>query len=184
MSFSVQVARADLVAALKTLAKFVKRKQASEAVLSLSEGMLAIDLPGGAAFAPAEGTWPGTVRIPGQFLLLLSRAVPTDDPVPVSVREGRLWIARLSVACAVAKDEQKKIIELPLDAPLHAILHVRQVHSNDEIARSGLTPLVRQAEERLDTLIARASEVLGPLAVDGDDLRGLVEECIRRKYLP
>ena len=183
MTFSVSVPRPEFQRALKTLAKFVKPKYASEAVLSLSEGMLVIDLPGGTTLVPAGGAWPGTVRVSGQFLLLLSKAVPSDDPVPVSVQEGRLRIAGMSVPCTVEEDAQRSIIDLPLDAPLLAILHVRQVHSNDEIARSGLTALVRQAEERRDKLIVRAAAVLEPLAVEGDDLRGLVEACLRRKYI-
>jgi hypothetical protein len=182
MRFSLSVPRAEFQQALKTLAKFVKPKQASEAVLALSDGVLTIDFPGGAALVPADGTWPGVVRIPGQFLLLLSKGVPTEDPLPVSVREGRLRIAGMSIACTVEEGNQRSIIPLPLDAPLHAILHVRQVHSDDEIAQSGLTRLVQQAEERRDKLILRATEVLEPVAVGADDLRAFVEECIRRKY--
>src|SRR5262249_846614 len=114
--FSLSVPRAELQRALKTLAKFVKRKQASEAVLSVSDGMLTIGLPGEAPPVPADGAWPGTVRVAGQFLLLLAKAALTDDPVPVAVQDGRLRVGGMSVTCTVDEGAQPNIIDLPLDS--------------------------------------------------------------------
>jgi len=101
MSFSVVVPLEELRLALRTLAKVVKKRQASEAVLSLSGDKLSISLPGASAFVPASGTWPGTVRASGHFFLLLSKALPAEDPVHVSVHEDRLRIASTSIPCTV-----------------------------------------------------------------------------------
>lgn len=183
MSFSVVVPLEELKLALRTLAKVVKKRQASEAVLSLSGEKLSISLPGASAFVPAAGTWPGVVRAPGHFFLLLSKALPTEDPVHLSVAEGRLRIASTSIPCTVdVEGDQQGVINLPVNPPLHAILHVAGRYTRDAIEHAGLMPLVWQTEERRDKLIARAAELLAPLAVDGIDLRRLVDECVRRKH--
>ena len=66
--FSITVDRAEFQKALRILAKFVKSKRASEAVLSHVEGQLSIDLPGGNVLVDAKGEWAGTVRVPGAIL--------------------------------------------------------------------------------------------------------------------
>ncbi len=183
MSFSVSVPHRDLKAALKAL-KVVKPKNVPEAIFSFSDGELEIVLSGVTARASAVGTWPGTVRVDGRFLLGLSHSVPTSDPLLpmlVSVQEGRLKIAGVSCLCTVEQGVQQSVIRLSINAPLHERLYVKQVHSDDEIASSGWMKPVQQAAEERDKLIARAAEVLQPLAVEANDLMKLVDDCIRRK---
>lgn len=181
MTHALTVSRSDLNLALTILAKIVNGRRASNAVLSWSDGMLVIDLPGGSTKLPAAGTWPGTVRVGGEFILVLAKVPPMDDPVTVSVRDGRLRIEDSSSPC-VLDEVKRSIIDVPLNAPLHAVLNVGRVHSADEIARSGLTPLVDKSAERRDALIARAAKVLQPLMVEVEDVLRLADECIRRKH--
>ena len=145
MVFSVQVDRSELAAALRTLAKFIKRDQAAEAVISLADDVLQVELPGGAVSVPAAGQWEGEVRAPGSFMVRLAKALPPSDPMPVRVEQGRLHFAGLSVGCTV-QAARSSTIELPLDPSVLDILHVRLSHSDEEIEHAGLMPLVREAE--------------------------------------
>ena len=182
--FDLIVSRSEMMAALTTLAKVVKPKQASEAALSVSEGTLTIDLPGGSVQVGAVGTWPGAVRIAGSWLLRLSKALPAADPLPLCADEGRLRIAGISFACSVHEGHGRANIETALDAPLHEILRLRQVHGADELEQAGLIPPLVRAEERRDALVAEAAKILTPLAVGNQTLRRFVDECVSRNSAP
>jgi hypothetical protein len=95
MTFSVKVGRADLARALGTLAKFIKRRQRAEAVLSFADGDLKIELPGPAVSVAADGQWDGEVRA---FVVGLAHRLPSDDPMPIHVKQGQLYFASMSVA--------------------------------------------------------------------------------------
>lgn len=184
MTFCVSVPRAELQDALKAL-KVVKPKSVPEAVILFSGEELEIVLSGVTVRAAAAGTWPGAVRVGGHFLLGLAHAAPAGDPgqpVMVSVEEGRLKIAGTSCACTVENSTPPGLIKISLNAALPEKLFVRQTQTDDEIARSGLTQLIEQAEEERDKLVTRAAEVLRPLAIQAQDLRNLVDDCIRRQH--
>jgi hypothetical protein len=180
MSFSVVVTRNELLSALQTLAGVVDPKRASEAVLTLANGVLSIELPGASVSVPAEGLWPGSVRVPGQFFLALARVPPKDDPFHLSVRDGRFRISKSSTLCLV-EETRRGNIDVALDAPLYAIVRVGLAHDDSEIDRSGLGPLVREARERRDNLVEAAAKTLSPLGVSADDLSNFVDDFILRK---
>lgn len=179
MQFSVKVDRTECAGALRMLTTFIKRKQPVEAVLTLTDRLLRIDLPGNGVSMPADGQWNGVVRVPGHFLVVLVQALPTVDPLPIYVRDGRLYVDRQSVQCSVQEASDERI-ELLLNASLVDILCTRLNHSDEEIERSGLTPLVRKAEAHRDATVAKAYDLLLTLNVRQDDLRSLVDESIRR----
>lgn len=179
MIFSVQVDRSELAAALRTLSKFIKRDQAAEAVISLVDSALQIDLPGGAVGVAADGQWEGEVRAPGSFIVRLAKALPPSDPMPIHVDQDRLHFASLSVLCTI-QPARCSTIELPLDPSLIDILRVRLDHSDDEIEQAGLSPLVREAEQRRDSIVLQAHNSLRTLSVNRTDILDLVERSVRR----
>lgn len=140
MTFSVQVSRAEMANALRTLAKLMNRNQPAEALVSFVDGALQFELPGGEVGVAAEGEWDEEVRVPGSFFLRYAKALPEVDPLRVEVRGDRFSIAGISVRCVVQKRAER--IQLPLDPPMLEILRMLARHSDDEIEQSGLTPLV------------------------------------------
>jgi hypothetical protein len=180
MTLSVYVGRKDLAIALRTLAKFVKRKQQAEAVVSFADGTLQIELPGGLVGVPADGEWSGEVRVPGSFFVSFAKTLPDVDPLPVQVRGDRFYLAGLSVRC-VTQGAGGERIQLPLDPPVLDVLRVRLQHSEEEIERSGLTALVRTAEEKREQLIMQAHSHLHQLGVTRADLDRFVDECLLRR---
>jgi hypothetical protein len=103
--FSLTVRREELQEALKILAKVVKPKQAGKAVFTFSAGFLEIKLPGSMMRVPAEGTWLGAVKTGGREVLRLSQQVPEEDPLPLLVKNGRLYFSGFSLPCTVEATE-------------------------------------------------------------------------------
>jgi hypothetical protein len=180
MKYAVSVSLAEFLRPLKWFTKN-RKKFPVMAVFSWSDGRLVIELPGGAAEILAEGEWPGSVRVKGEFLRGIARVPPTSDPLLIAVREGRLWIGDTSFPCESDTESQGSAILLPENPPLDALLSLKEEHSESEIIHSGYLSLTRQAEQRRDELINRALKHLSPLGVGLRDLRLLVDECVRRK---
>jgi hypothetical protein len=95
------------------------------------------------------------------------------------VEGGRLYVAGQSAPCRVQAASVERI-QLPLDASLADVLRARLDHSDEEIERSGLTPLVRRAEEERDAAITKAHGLLVKLNVRRADLRRPVDDSIGR----
>jgi hypothetical protein len=178
---SVSASRGELHAALRTLARFVKkRERTADAVLTFAADTLVISAPGGEVTVPATGAWVGEVRVPASFLLGLAARLPVADPLPLRVAAGRLHVGNVSARC-VWQPRGEAGIELPLDPPFRMVLAVGLRHSPEEIVRSGLKGLVEKAQERRDALVRRAAEVLAPLGVVPDDLQEMVDEVVLRE---
>lgn len=172
MTFAVQVSRKDLASALRTLARFVKRKQEADAVVSFADGTLQIELPGGAVGVAAQGEWDGEVRVPGRFLLTYAKSLPAADPMPVEVRGDRFRLAGLSVGC-VLQEATGDRIELPLDPSVVDILRMLARYSDEEIERSGLTALV-----------SRVAMQFAEIGVPRAEFDRFIDECLRRREGP
>jgi hypothetical protein len=184
MRSALTVPLADFNTALRTLAKFVKkRERTADAVLTLVDVELVIPVPGGAASVSAEGPWPGEVRVSASFLLGIATRLPEVDPLPVCVEAGRLRVANVSAKC-VWQPLAEQRIELPLDPPFRTVLAVGLRYSAEEIVRSGLKRLLEKAQERRNNLIRRAAETLAPLGVHALDLESIVDEAILREEPP
>ncbi len=48
---------------------------------------------------PAEGEWTGEVRLLGSVFARLAKSLPEEDPLPLRVEDGRLFVSRLSIPC-------------------------------------------------------------------------------------
>src|SRR5688572_19240070 len=178
----VTVARADLAAGLKLLAKFVRaRMRASDVVLSWDGDGLALDAAGQSTVLPATGAWPGQVRVPARFLLAIAPRLPAGERLEIRVEAGRMYVNNVSVACTWDERGEQQI-ELPLDPPITLILSLAHRYSAEEIARSGNARLLRDAQDRRDRLAIRAADVLRPLGVTPDDVVGMINEVVARLH--
>lgn len=182
MTAHLVVGRADLATALRLFRKFLRAKvRTDEALLTYEERHLTLELGGMATSVRAAGEWRGKARVPGWFIRNFARLLPEADPIHLEVRDGKFFLENTSTSCAW-QDLGCEPIELPMDPPLSAVLHVAFTREEDEIANSGLTATVERALKRRDLLVSRAAEILAPLDVQERDLVGIVEECIRRRY--
>src|SRR5436309_471783 len=99
MPNSLTVNRAELLEGLKQISKLVKKKKVGKGVLSYEDGALVVTLDGVSVRASAEGSMPGHVRITGLSVLSLAKALPADDPLPIRIEGGRLFISSFSLPC-------------------------------------------------------------------------------------
>ena len=182
------VNRDELIEAFKRLFKSVKLKDHAEAVLSMQEGLLRIDLGGITVKAAADGVWDGRARVAPRFLLDLSKASPPGSPVQVSVQGGQLYVGQWSAPCVWTSGStappQPKPILLPVNPPLSRVLALSFLYTEEEIAASGLAGTVAAAQKKRDQLIAQAAALLLSLSVKPDDLQRTVDDCIRSEYCP
>lgn len=175
----MEVARSDLHTAWKSLLKLAKGSEKAEAVMTLSNGDLVIDLPGVNIGVPASGQWNGAVRFPGAFALRIARALPPENPLRIYVERGRLHFGSLSMDCTVDADTPP-VIELPLDPSMNDMLSVFFFHSDIEIEKAGLSPMIEEAKEKLEHMVTEAHNALYQLGVTRDELHRLVREALER----
>ncbi|MDR7555377.1 MAG: hypothetical protein QN157_07185 [Armatimonadota bacterium] len=180
----VLVRRTDLARELTRLARLARAPQRrADAVLTFADRHLTITLPGMSAAVPADGTWVPHVRVQGRILLGFARDLPDEDPLLLKVQEGHLVLGGHAIPCRTDHPEFR-LVSLPQNATLIDILRVAATHSAEDIARSGLTRLVSQAQARRRRLVARAATLLERLRITADDLDQLVEECLHGRVQP
>lgn len=178
---ALTVDRQEFRKTLNSLGRIVPKRLVGHAALSFEDGIFQIELPGGGTGLPAQGEWHGIVRISGDVLLNLARALPDTDRVSISAQEGKLTIGTLSISC-VMDDDGPPSIQVPLNASLSEVVHIQLTHDNEEIRRSGLTPVIEKAMENVYRLIGQAAVTLAPLEVAEDDIRQLVVASIKKRY--
>lgn len=180
VSCSVRAARKDLIEALKPLRRIVRKKDwDSPAVVSMEGQALKVAFVGGAVSIPAEGSWAGEVRVPTLLFVRLAvnlpKGIPAGDPLPIEVREDRLYVGTAWGRC-VWQAAFGSEIPLPLDPDFMTLLKLPSRYSEDRLERAGLLPRVREAQERSRRLVRKAADVLSPLGVTESDLQRLVQE--------
>lgn len=161
MKYELRVNRADLVQGLTKLAKLVKRKTKSDALLNLDHGMLVVSLDGISIESPAKGKFPGLVRIPGVKALTLFKILPTEDPLTVAHDRERLYLGTFSVPCVWFAGEPK-LVNVPADAPIVHLLSLSLQYSAEEISKSGLSQAVSTARAKRMRLERQARHLLEP----------------------
>ncbi len=70
-----------------------------DATLSFANGKLGIRSAGVSVAIAASGSWRGIANVPLAFILSAVRTPPAEDPMLVTVREGRLHIGNSSITC-------------------------------------------------------------------------------------
>ena len=175
------VARDELEKALRTLRRLIKTRRPPEAQLTYEDRELVIRIGGATVSATAWGRWSGMARAPGLVLTNLDRSLPDMDPMPVSIRNGRLKIGRSSFACAW-HDEVPEALEVPIDAGLLHLLRLPLEHEPEHIEAAGLGDVVARAEAKRDELIERAMRTLMPLEIGEKELLDCVDRKIRSGF--
>lgn len=179
MTHSVSMSRADFLEALKPVKGLIKLKDVADALISMEGEFLTIAVVGLATSVAAEGAWPGEVRVPGRFIVALAKMPPPGDPIRFEVRDGRLYVGALSVACA-EQDAWKSEIELPLAPSLEELLQLSYQHPPERIERAGLKKRVEEAREKAAALIQKAAPILAPLGITERVLREFLEDRLKK----
>jgi hypothetical protein len=176
--WTLKVSRAELAKALRTVGRAGRALRDAQAVLTFEDRHLTIDLAGNMTWLPAEGDWPGEVRLTGGAVERLARVLPKEDPLMLRVEGDRFSAARFSVPCERrASSRPTPVRELvPPNADLFEILMIRSRCSDAEIDAAGAAGLMEQAERRLDDLCDRAATILAPYGVGAEHLRQLCEK--------
>ena len=133
----LEVERDALAEELRRMAKVLGRSRSGEAMLMFLDKSLLIRL-GGAEFAIAgKGRWPGEARVASTWLRALAKVPPTQDPVVIQVRGGRLHIAGSSSPCHWQAAGAGKI-EGSLGMGLLDVIRLGLSHPDEELEKSGL----------------------------------------------
>jgi hypothetical protein len=178
-SWHLEVAREDLVRALRILAKARRGLDAADAVLTYSDGQLEIEFPMASASVPARGQWQSAVRVPPPFAVKLVRVVPPTDPLQIYIEGDRLHFGSLSVQYA-SGDGNLVAGSQSESHSFRELLQIRLAHSPAEIKARGLLGAFQEAEQKANNLINSAAKILEPFGVTRTDLIGVIQECLRR----
>lgn len=111
MKYEVVVAREKLENAVRVLAGLFDRPNGSgdkagstDALISMSDGELHIDLPGAAVSIDAQGQWDGRIIVPSAFVVALSKAVFGPEQISIRVDGERLRVGNASHTCRAEAD--------------------------------------------------------------------------------
>jgi hypothetical protein len=186
--YELEVSRADLAQALKTVARAIG-KHPEDASFRFEDGCLSIEASNTVAVAPARGTWPLPIFVGASWVRRLAKRMPAGDPIQLRVDAGRLYANRYSEPCAWAPREQAAPAEPPTieEAPLiqeaARILKPLRITATqlEELvseARARGTPLWSEDEKKMIAIAAKAWVLLAPLGVETADIRRLVDKAV------
>jgi hypothetical protein len=191
--YELDVDRADLVQALKIIARVVA-KSPCDASFRFENGCLSIAAGETMADTPARGTWPLPIFVGATWVRRLARSMPPGNPVHLRVNAGRLHANRYSEPCTWAPMHQAPpTLELIATDENRLILEAARILKPLLTNREALESLVletrargpaqwRQEEKKMIALMARAWEILAPLGVETSDIRRLVEKAVRNGW--
>ena len=178
----LSVARPALDEAFRLLRKLCKPKRDEEAVLSFDGACLHIECAGMTVAPGATGNWPGQVRIPADFLMMLVKMPPAGDPIEVRIEDGRVHVGSSSIGCKTQSAWSKQL-ELPMNATFADILALHLQHTPQEIEAAGYSKMVAQAKDSADRKIDRIASQLKDFMVEPEELRTFLYGSMRRKIL-
>lgn len=178
----LQVSRADLSAALKSVSRAIT-KQTGDAEFRFGDGALSVRIANTVAEAPALGTWPKPIFVDASFVSKLAKLIPEGDPVQLRVVSGRLHANRFSQVCTDSPTE----LDLPKIDESALIAEATKRLKPLLIKRSDLETLVAETREksaawsledhRLLPIVAKVWLLLAPLGVEPADIRRLISEA-------
>jgi len=198
--YELEVARADMALALKTVARAIGKRPGG-ARLRFEDGRFAIEIEGIVSDMPASGTWPLPVFVRGSWARRLAKRMPAGNPIHLRVDSGRLHTNRYSESCAwtpiepllpaeprphpfsgaPAIDENLSILEA---TRILEPLLVKRLDLEAMVAetRARGTALWSEEEKKMTAIIAKAWVLLAPLGVETADIRRLVEKAVRNAW--
>ena len=182
------VARTPLLAAAKRLRKATtdRRLKSGELMLRYSDGDLIFEIPGAAEGVPAQGHWPGLLRVSGTVLLMLAKGELSGDPLEFRVEEQHLRLragrASLRFAAHWADISPPTTTDIPLDITDLDLLCMAAGQSSQYppavVIASGLEADFAGAEKRLKDAINRAHKALQAYKIPRRDFEAAVRALV------
>ncbi len=163
--------------ALKSLRISIRARQKDEAIISFADGMLCIRLQDSTVQVPATGSWSGSAKIVARTLIPIVTFPPDPDPLPLTFRDDRFYIAGWSVN-GTWHPGGVQDLSLPEDAGCLDRIALRRRYSDEELEDSGLLKEVRVAEQTAKAQVTQAASVLHVLGITEADLTALVERKV------
>ena len=195
-TYKLEVSRADLAQALKTVARAIG-KHSSDACFHFEDGSLSIEVDTTVANAPARGTWPLPVFVGVSWVRRVARRMPAGDPIHLRVDGGRLYTNRYSIPCSDTRQEQTALPELSAIDENLLISEAALILNPLRIERPAVESLVSEAlvrgtsswsrgvvawaeeEKKMRKIVENAWMKLAPFGVGMPDIRRLVDKTLR-----
>lgn len=174
---------APFILGVREAFRLLRVSQRGEAVVRFSGDDLHVSCGGAQFSTPARGRWPGEVRVSSSLWVALAKVPPTQDPLLISVRDGRLRVGSSSAPCRWQKDGLARV-DVPLRATLLDILRVGAQHDADTLRQSGVDRVVAQARADADRRLQEAARKLAPLGIGLSQLNALLDLRIRAGFSP
>lgn len=181
MNASVTIKRKVFLEALRQIVKLGGRRKDGVAVIYREGGELCIEALGVGVCVPFEGSWQGGARISLRFMHALSRVPPAQDPVPISMRGGKLFIGTTGIPCEWQDILPAPTVEIPINASLLDILVLRSRYREPVLINSGILANIAAAEAEVNGLLAKAARILEPVGITQADLWAIVRYRIKGK---
>jgi hypothetical protein len=193
--YQLEVSRADLAQALKTVARAIGQNQ-GDACFRFADGLLSIEASNTSADASARGTWPLPIFVSTWWVRRIARRMPTGDPIRLRVDAGRLYANRYSETCAGTPMEQSPPAERSVIDENVLISEAALILKPLRIERPAVEHLVSEAiergtsswsrgvvawsdeEKKMRMIIEKAWMKLAPFGVGMTDLRRLVDKTL------
>jgi len=170
---SLTIEKKPFLAALKSLRIGINARQKDEATLGFENGELVIEIAGNRVVVPAEGEWPGAVRIVARTLIPIVTFPPDPDPLTLCFKTGRFFIAGWSVNATWLDDAGANPVKIPSVATYLDVLALKE-HSHrksDSSARDQQE--VKNARQSMNILLDQAAKLLVPVGITRPDLERL-----------
>lgn len=182
MDYRLSVDRQHVLEGLRRL-KTRRRKLARRetAIFGFDGSYLTIESDDTVVLAHAVGAWPGNAYVSPLFVRALAAALPTADPIIATCDGDRLRFGTTAMICKW-RPVSDTLLDLPPARDWIQALAIRYTRSRGQIIREGLALEVREAERKLDALVARAAKMLVPLGVPPGDVHDLVERRLETRY--
>lgn len=166
------------VAGVREAFRLLRVSQQGEAVVRFSGGKLHVSCGGAQFSTPATGRWPGEARVSASLWVALAKVPPTQDPLSMTVRDGRLRVGTSSAPCRWQKEGLARV-EVPVGATLLDILRLGAQHDPETLRQSGVAQTVAQARADADRKLAQAARTLTPLGIGLVQLHAMLDLQIR-----
>jgi len=191
----LEVSRADLAQALKTVARAIGAHP-GDACFRFADGCLSIEAASTSADAPARGTWPLPIFVSTWWVRRIARRMPTGDPIRLRVDGGKLYANRYSETCAGAPREQPVAPELCAIDETLLIAEAALILKPLRVGRAAVEGLVSEAiargtsswsrgvvawseeEKKMRVIVEKAWMKLAPFGVGMTDIRRLVDKTL------
>lgn len=188
------ISREPLLLAAKRLRKATtdRRLKSGELMLRYADGDLILEIPGAAEGIPAQGHWPGLLRVSGTVLLMLAKGELSGDPIAISVEDQHLRLragrASLRFAARWADISPPTATDIPLDITDLDLLRMAAGQSIQYppavVIASGLDADFAGAEKRFKDAITRAHKLLKDYNIPRKEFEAAVRALVLKRANP